>query len=468
MAGVGFWCGVENIKDPFAGGAAGLDDLVELVEASDRFVKEADKDEKGDENAEVEFALEGGPAAVAEDDKAAQGGKEIHPRVVESPGAHHDEGGLAELFARGVEAFVFGGLPGIAFDLPDTIEIIMEEGVEVGSGAALRAIAFAGGEGVSEGAGHKEGHRAKGAEGEGWAPPKHETEDDSDLQDGDGTLFNAVDEDTFDTAHVLDHASHDVAGGAVVEPSERQGLEPAVKIAAQIVEDALLEAVVEEDAERVESVLGEEAEGCESDHRPEGLGFAAAQHIVNDALGDHREDDDHDGGAKRAEQGGRGEQRVAAEIGKDSGEDTRGLVGRHWEGDNKGSRAAGRDVPRVTGPGKVLWVCLNIASLCPGVGGGNYPPAGRIFRRHWCGRTWHGGCFISLTGILLLCAPARYTAGLAGSQAAGPKTTIHEHDQKNTMGILVAHSGGVAFRDTSAAGAGIHNRRHRSRGGHNR
>ena len=252
---------------------------------------------------------------------------------------------MAELFARGVEAFVFGGIAGVAFDLADAIEVVVQEGVEIGGGAALHSVALAGSEGVGEGAGDEERDGSKRAEGEGGTPPEHETEDDGDLQDGDRTLFDAVDEDTFDTADVFDHTGHDVAGGAVVEPGEGERLQPPVKIAAQIEEDFLFESVVEENTQGVESVLGEEAEGRERDHRPEGLGFSAAQHVVDDALSDHREDDDHDGGAERAEQGCGREQRVAVEVGEDAGEDARGLVGRHWEKESKGSQAAGRDVP---------------------------------------------------------------------------------------------------------------------------
>ena len=88
--------------------------------------------------------------------------------------------------------------------------------------------------------------------------PEEIDADAEDLQHGDDALLDAVDEHAFHGGDVVDDASDDVARGALVVPAERQALQRAVKIAAQIEDDLLLEGVVEADAERVEDILREE------------------------------------------------------------------------------------------------------------------------------------------------------------------------------------------------------------------
>ena len=198
----------------------------------------------------------------------------------------------------------------------------MQERVEVRSRAALRAVSFARGERVSERTGKKERHRRQGACGERGAPPEHEAEDHRDLQYGDRPLFDAVDEHALDIVHVLDDARHDIARGPLVEPRQRQRLEPRVEVAAQVEEDLLLERVVEQDAKDVEPVLREEPGRGERDHGPQGIHFPAAEDVVHDALGDDGKHDDHDRRAEGAGEGGRGEQRVAPQVGENAGENS--------------------------------------------------------------------------------------------------------------------------------------------------
>ena len=82
--------------------------------------------------------------------------------------------------------------------------------------------------------------------------------DADDLQHGDDALLDAVDQHALHRGDVVDDARDDVARGALVVPAQRQALQRAVKIAAQIEDDLLLEGVVEADAQGVEPVLREE------------------------------------------------------------------------------------------------------------------------------------------------------------------------------------------------------------------
>src|SRR5438094_9146448 len=68
-------------------------------------------------------------------------------------------------------------------------------------------------------------------------------------------MLESINQYALDVVDVLDHARHQVAGGAVVEPAKRQQLNVRIKIAPQIEDDFLLERVVQNDPQRVECVL---------------------------------------------------------------------------------------------------------------------------------------------------------------------------------------------------------------------
>src|SRR5437870_13483052 len=84
---------------------------------------------------------------------------------------------------------------------------------------------------------------------------KHYTDDDHHLQDRDHALFDPINQHTLDRVHVFNHARHQVASGAIVEPAQWQQLNVRIEIAAQIEDHPLLKRVVQHDAQRVKSVL---------------------------------------------------------------------------------------------------------------------------------------------------------------------------------------------------------------------
>src|SRR6266403_1975354 len=73
---------------------------------------------------------------------------------------------------------------------------------------------------------------------------KHHRQHDHDLQDRDHALLNSIDQHALDRVHIFDHACHQIACGAIVEPAQRQQLNVRIQIAAQIENDFLLERVV--------------------------------------------------------------------------------------------------------------------------------------------------------------------------------------------------------------------------------
>ena len=139
FVGLGF--GVHDFENPVAGGAAGLENLVELVQAADGLVKKADEDEEGDERAGFHLSREDERCAEARDEENAERGEEFHARLVDRPGFHDGEGGLADAVAGAVEAGVFAVLAGVGFYLADAGDVVVEEGIEGGDGLALFAVA---------------------------------------------------------------------------------------------------------------------------------------------------------------------------------------------------------------------------------------------------------------------------------------------------------------------------------------
>lgn len=218
--GVGFVLGVEDFEDAVGGGATGEDHLVEGVEAVDGFVEEAEEEEEGGEFAGGHFAFHDGGAAEGEDEGVSVHAEEGHAGGVDGPPFHHAEVGAAEEVGEAVEAVVFGFFGGVGFDLADAGDVVVEEGVEVGGGFALVFVAIAAAGGVDPRADAEEGYGEGGPGGDFGVEVEEDDADAEDLECGDESLFDAVDEDALHVHDILDDAGHDVAGTAGIEPAE--------------------------------------------------------------------------------------------------------------------------------------------------------------------------------------------------------------------------------------------------------
>ena len=76
---------------------------------------------------------------------------------------------------------------------------------------------------------------------------------------GDHALFDSVDQHALYRIHVFNHARHQVARGAIVEPAQWEQLNVRIQIAAQIEDNFLLERVVQNDPERIENMLNQKS-----------------------------------------------------------------------------------------------------------------------------------------------------------------------------------------------------------------
>jgi hypothetical protein len=289
------------------------------METADGIVEGRDEEKELDVVAHVETAGEDGVRTEAGNHYGSSGGEESHGRGIEGPRFHYDEGGAAQLVADGIEVNVLFALADEGLDLADAGEVVVEKGVHRRGGGALEAVALVGGEGVGEGAGGEERDGGEGDEGEDEVEAKEDDCDDEDLKDGNDALLEAIDEHALDGGDVLQYAGHEIASGTIVKPAEGQLLDVGVEVAAEIEDDVLLEGVIEEKAEAVEEVLGDEAGKENPDVTPEELRVMCADDGIDDATGDPRKDDNHAGAGDGAQEGERGQDGIAPEIAEYAG-----------------------------------------------------------------------------------------------------------------------------------------------------
>jgi len=143
-------------------------------------------------------------------------------------------------------------------------------------------------------------------------------------------LLDPVDEDTLHVSDVLDDPGHDVAGAAAVKPAQRQALDFGVKVGTDVEDDALLEAVVDEDAQHIQAVLGQKPEQGEADPEIElvvaaGIGDDFVDHMAG-GIGKHEHRQGH---PQRAAELRRGQTGVVAQIGKNTENRLHG-TGERW------------------------------------------------------------------------------------------------------------------------------------------
>ena len=279
--------GIEDVKYAGGGGAGGLEDLVQAVEASDGFVEEDPGIEKeGDELAHVHSAAHDIGAAHPEDEADARGTDELHGGAVGGPGAHDDERAVSQVVRALGEAPILVRLAAEGFDLADALQVVHEQGVHGAGGFALQAIALVRRERVPERAAHQEGHGCQCHHRQEGIGKEHESQGSQDAQQRDRSLFDAVDQQPLDVVHVFDDPGHEVARGALVEPGYRQPLEAGVDIPAHVEHDVLFEPIVDADPEAVKKFAEQERGDQPGRREGELMRAPAADDVLDDDAGE--------------------------------------------------------------------------------------------------------------------------------------------------------------------------------------
>ncbi len=201
-----------------------------------------------------------------------------HRRAVHRPHPHHHQCRAAQLIAHPIEPRVLFLFAHEAFDLANAGKIVVQERVHRRSSATLQSITSMRGQGVSQRAGDQKRERHQREQGQLSVQIKHHADDDDHLQDRDHALLDSVDQARARlNSHLPDHARHQIAGGAIVEPAQRQQLNVRIKIAAQIENNFLLEGVVQNNAQRVERVLKQKRHEREQNERQQFLRMMSAE-----------------------------------------------------------------------------------------------------------------------------------------------------------------------------------------------
>ena len=188
------------------------------------------------------------------------------------------------------------GLPPERLDLADALQIVHEQGVHGAGGFALDAVAAMRGQRVPQRADGQDGKRNHGHGGQQRIRPKENGRHADDAQQGYGPLLHSVDQDALDGVHVLNHARHQIAGGALVEIVHRQPLQPRINVAPHVKNHLLLELVVDADAQAVEHVAQQKRAQQRQHHRREQVGALVADDVINNEL---RELRIHEGESQR-------------------------------------------------------------------------------------------------------------------------------------------------------------------------
>ena len=132
----------------------------------------------------------------------------------------------------------------VGFDLGNPGNIIMKKRVHVARSIPLSSVAVPGVPRIDPSADNEEGDRQGRPEGHGNIGVIHDRTHGQDLDHGDKAKFDTVDQHALHGGDVLDHAGHDIARAAAIEPAERQSLEFLVKIRADIKDHPLLKMVI--------------------------------------------------------------------------------------------------------------------------------------------------------------------------------------------------------------------------------
>ena len=71
-------------------------------------------------------------------------------------------------------------------------------------------------------------------------------------------MLRAINEHAFNRIHIFDDARHQVAGGALIEVTNRQSLQAGIDFATHVENYILLEVIIDQNAERVEQISQQE------------------------------------------------------------------------------------------------------------------------------------------------------------------------------------------------------------------
>ena len=131
---------VDDLKDALARRASRLHELVKLVQFIDRLIQKSGEHEERDQIAHLHCAAQHGSRSHPDRQNNSERADQIHRGMINCPDAHHDERGIAKLIADRIETAMLFALPDETLDLPDSRQVIMQQGIHRRRSAALQAV----------------------------------------------------------------------------------------------------------------------------------------------------------------------------------------------------------------------------------------------------------------------------------------------------------------------------------------
>ncbi len=144
--------------------------------------------------------------------------------MIKCPHPGDDEAGAPQLVTLLVETTIFLRLAYKTFDLTNAGEIVVQKRIHGRSGAAVQPVSPMRCERIPKRTACHERHRRERDQRQFCAEVKHARHHHRDLQYRHGTFLDAVNQDALDRADVLQNPRHQIAGGAIIEPAQRQSL----------------------------------------------------------------------------------------------------------------------------------------------------------------------------------------------------------------------------------------------------
>ena len=264
---VHFELGVEHFKDAVAGGATSGEEVVESVQLRNGHVEHVGEQEEGDELAHGEVAgvAQHEVAADRDDAEKAHLGDEGGGWAVIGPAIHGSEGLFAQVLSAPLESGGLAALESEGVDQAVALDVFDEEAVELSCAVAHAFPDFPGAPGVEDSCGEEDGDGKEDEPGEEGLHVEERGCDHDDSDERGGALLGAVEEGALDGGDIFNDAGRNFAAFTLVVKGNGQAEELGMEVAPHLEEHALLEGVIDSDAQPVEQLAARVKGGNEGD-----------------------------------------------------------------------------------------------------------------------------------------------------------------------------------------------------------
>ena len=118
---------IQNVKDPLRSRTAGLKDLIQAVQAADRFIHQPEGHQKCGQLALGHVSSQHFTPAKPQDQDRPRGPNKHHRRVIKRPRLHHLQGRRAQPTASRIKTAKLSFFPSVSLDLADPAHVVHQQ-----------------------------------------------------------------------------------------------------------------------------------------------------------------------------------------------------------------------------------------------------------------------------------------------------------------------------------------------------